>query len=124
MSEERVSDLLERSALDQDVNEAEWIEAHPVYCPIPWCTANTLRRARCGDQDGPYEGIHVARMRYATGQAARDRSEVLRASTMGLSNPGLAVGLARLHQEAVDMHLVPGRRGRRRLFPPSGDGEV
>lgn len=107
--------------LNMDVDEDGWLEEHAVYCPISWCTAHKLRRARCGDKDGDYVGIHVARLEYAKKegkrmeQALRRRTEVL-----GLA-PELAefsLSMDLLTQQAVDTGLVKIkgiRKGRRRL---------
>lgn len=102
--------------LDQEVDEAGWIREHPVYCPVPWCSAHDLRRARCGDGDGPYEGLHVARIEYARGEAARDARQIGALRKLGVGDPELMYGFARMGQEAVDLGLVPGRRGRRKLI--------
>ena len=102
--------------LDMDVDDQGWPLEHPVYCPVPWCTAHTLRRARCGDDAGNYVGIHVARIEYAKSEPARVRRQVRSLEEMGMQQPELTYGLLRLHQDAVDTGLLPaGRKGRRKL---------
>lgn len=88
---------------------------HPVYCPVPWCTAHAHRHGRCGDKDGPYEGIHAARILYAKGAPARVRQALRKREKAGIPNPGLSLSLAVVVQDAVDTGLIPGRPGRRKL---------
>lgn len=102
--------------LDMTVDEESWIKEHPVYCPAPWCNANKLRRARCGDVGGEYEGIHKCRIAYAASEAARVRKQLASLRRMGTREPENMLGMLRLMQDAVDTGLLPtGRRGRRRL---------
>lgn len=54
------------SELDMTVHEDSWVKEHPVYCPVQWCRAHKLRSVRCGDRDGDYVGIHVARMPWSS----------------------------------------------------------
>lgn len=107
------------SDLDMTVDEESWIKEHPVYCPVSWCSAHNLRHARCGDVDGPYEGLHVARIQYARGESQRVKRQIANIRKMGVSNPELSFGMSQLFQEALDTGLVPLqkglKRGRRRL---------
>lgn len=99
--------------LDLTVHEDSWVLDHPIYCPIPWCSANKLRTARCGDKDGEYEGIHVARIAYIAQSARSDRRRIAFYRKLGVSNPELAAGMARALQDSIDLGMMKGRRGRR-----------
>lgn len=104
------------SELDMTVDEETWIEEHQVYCPVPWCCARTLRRSRCGDVNGPYEGLHVARIEYAKGEAKRVQRQLASLRKMGVKDPEMSLGFARLMQDGVDTGLLlHGRKGRRKL---------
>lgn len=102
------------SDLDMTVDEESWIKEHPVYCPVPWCSAHALRRARCGDVDGNYEGLHIARIEYARGEAARVKQQLRSIQKMGVKDPETMFGLLRIVQDAVDTGLVPLQKGMRR----------
>lgn len=107
---------MNHSDLDQTVDEMSWIVEHPVYCPVSWCTAHNLRRARCGDKDGDYEGIHVARIEYAKGEAKRVERAFKARRDAGISDPEFSLAFARTIQDGIDTGLLTfGRKGRRRL---------
>ena len=114
------------SDLDQGIDESGWLQEHPVYCPVTWCTAHKFRFDRCGDGDGPYVGIHEARIAYVRQAAALDVRQVrmLMASGLAEAEAMQAYGVLRLLQDAVDRGDLVGRQGRRRLVPLSPtDGE-
>lgn len=97
-----------------EVDDQGWVKEHPVYCPVPWCAAHNLRFARCGDQDGDYEGIHVARIKYALGMRCREQRRVAALKRNGIEDPDVLLGLLRLNQDAIDMGMAPGNPGKRR----------
>jgi hypothetical protein len=102
--------------LDMTVDDESWPNEHPVYCPVPWCAAHDLRGARCGDKDGDYVGIHVARIEYAKGEARRVERALQRRRDAGVADPELALAISRMLQDSIDMGTVKlGRKGRRRL---------
>ena len=107
------------SDLDMTVDEESWIKEHPVYCPVPWCSAHDLRHARCGDKDGDYEGLHVARIEYAQGEGKRVKQQLSSLRRMGVADPEMSLALAHMLQQSIDLGLVPMKpgmkRGRRRL---------
>lgn len=98
-----------------DVSAQSWIRepGHHVYCPVPWCRANTLRTARCGDVDGDYEGIHVARIKYAPKFQKLEQRRLDFYKSLGFENPELTASLIRINQDSIDMGFVKGRKGRR-----------
>ncbi len=102
--------------LRQDVDEQDWIRANPVYCPVPWCSAHVLRTARCGDMDGPYLGIHAARLDAVDAASRRTRADLHVLRQLGVQDAETSLALARWVQDSVDHGLLPGRKGRRRLF--------
>lgn len=93
---------------DESVDNDHWVRDHPIYCPVPWCSANKLRTALCGDQDGPYEWIHAARVAYLP-RAQRERARLV-------EKYGKSAWLVVTRQDSIDMGFMPkGRKGRRRL---------
>lgn len=74
---------------------------HPIYCPVPWCKAHKLRTVGCGDAQGPYEGLHVARLQYVKQWA---RLEQRRSKILG----PLVAAQGRVIQDGIDMGLIPG----------------
>lgn len=112
-----VPSKMERYDLDMTVDESTWIRENPIYCPVPWCSAHKLRNVRCGDVDGDYEGIHVARILALPREGQRTAKEVEALREMGLEHPELALGILRMTQDAVDQGMLKGHRGRRKLVP-------
>lgn len=107
---------LEDCELDQEIDEWGFLRDHQVYCPVSWCSANKLSTDRCGDADGPYEGIHVARIEEVKRSSVRDTKAIRALQKMGMGDPELVLGLGKMIQRAVDSGLLKGRRGRRKLF--------
>jgi hypothetical protein len=101
--------------LDQTIDDVGWVKENPVYCPIPWCAAHKLRTARCGDADGDYWGLHVARIEYVKTAAANDKRLVRFFEKLGSRDPAFDAAIHRTIQDSIDMGLTQGRRGRRRL---------
>jgi len=96
-----------------DVDDDTWVRQNPVYCPVPWCNAHKLRSSRCGDKDGDYEGIHVARIKAVPRSARTTERRVAAYRAAGVRDPELAVSLQRVLQDAIDAGVARGRKGRR-----------
>lgn len=103
----------EECELDMDLDDQGWVKTHPVYCPVPWCSAHNLRYARCGDKDGEYDGIHKARIAYAAKAGERQKRAVARFRRIGVEDPEGAVSIGRMMQDSVDMGFMAGTPGRR-----------
>jgi len=101
--------------MDLDTDEDGWVKDHPVYCPVTWCNAHKVRTLRCGDSDGDYEGIHIARIKYVKRFNAAHGRRVEELRAMGLEKPELLAGFERLRQDSVDFGFLPGIKGKRRL---------
>ena len=112
--------------LDQEIDDHAFVTDTPVYCPVPWCNAHNLRFAACGDADGDYDGIHVARVRYVPRAAELVEQQLRSIEEGGQSRESaeLTLSLLCLHQDSIDMGSIPkGRRGRRWLTPRPTKGE-
>jgi len=94
--------------MDLPGDEEDWVQEHPVYCPVPWCSAHALRHARCGDTDGPYEGIHIGRIRRVRTAARRTQRRLVAWQAAGLSveDAILVEGVTVMLQDAEDRGLV------------------
>ncbi len=101
--------------LDQSIDEDRWVKENPVYCPVPWCNAHKMRRFRCGDAEGDFVGIHVARMAYVGRFTAIEKRRAKDFREGGVTNPELSAGMVRMLQDWVDVGLLPGRKGRRKV---------
>ena len=99
--------------LDMTIDAYSWVKEHPVYCPVPWCNAHKMRDRRCGDVDGDYIGIHVARLRYVRTWNKGIARKMQLYRELGLRNPEMIVGHDIMIQDAIDAGLLKGRRGRR-----------
>lgn len=98
--------------LDQTMDEEAWIREHPVYCTIPYCRAHKLRFDRCGDKDGPYEGIHVGRIRSVKRNQKRMERRLTMYEEMGYSKEQAerAVWLSMFFQQAIDTGAMTGKK--------------
>lgn len=108
---------IDNTDLDMSLNmsDDQWVKDNPVYCPVRWCSAYKQRFSRCGDEDGNYEGIHVARVKYVSRFALNYSRRVKQLRDLGMKEPERMVAHERIRQDAVDAGLAPGKRGRRQL---------
>jgi hypothetical protein len=98
--------------LDMSVSARTWTRDHPIYCPVPWCNAHKLRVSLCGDADGEYEGIHVARIRYVARWAKLEAKRAKAYADLGCDH---LTWRTRVQQDSIDMGLERGRKGRRNV---------
>ncbi len=104
-----MSRRLRQSELVQDIDDEEFA-ARGVLCPVEWCEAHTHRHARCGDTDGPFEGIHQGRLNAERVVAATMARKVRRTATEGLP---LAAGFSVLFDDMANRGELPGVVGPR-----------
>lgn len=104
-----MSRRLRQSELVQGLDEEE-IASRGVACPVDWCEAHAFRHARCGDADGPFEGIHRGRIDAERTVAATWTRHVKRTATEGLP---LAAGFSRLFDDMANAGEIPSVVGPR-----------
>lgn len=114
---------LQQSELVQGIDDEEFA-SRGVLCPVDWCEAHAHRHARCGDADGPFEGIHRGRLNGERVVAATTARKVKRTATEGLP---LSAGFSMLFDDMANRGELPGvvgprlknqRRARKKMGMP------
>lgn len=98
-----------QSELVQDLDD-EGFAARGIACPVDWCSAHAFRFARCGDADGPFEGVHRGRLDAERTVAATWARQMRRTATEGLP---LAAGFSRLFEDMPNHGEIPSVVGPR-----------
>lgn len=91
--------------LDEDA-----VAARGVACPVDWCEAYAFRFARCGDADGPFEGVHQGRLNAERVVVA---TEARRRRATQTENLPLAAGFSQLLRDLENQGDIPGVEGPR-----------